>query len=339
MTFHNIHSGNNHPQGYGQGEAASYYASAQQQQQYPPQGQPGRESYNAPQEDGQDGERGFLGAVGGGIAGAVGGNKIGGKLTGHSKTSTVIGAIAGAIAGHKIQDGVSDWKEHRDEEKEKKKKEEEERKRREEEERRRKEEEKHHRPQHYDERRSDRGISYAGGFSASSRDVRLDAHGEYLLHASCQRLDGSYQASSISLAKIIENDQGSFRWVSRHNNNNNNNNNSGAQSTATVQPGDTLRQIAARFGTSFEEIARLNNIANPDLIYPGQVLQIPGRGSNEGNNNNNASTLASSARNLRLSDGGSRLDGELLRDGRWVGSSIILDERIGNNNGTLTYIE
>jgi nucleoid-associated protein YgaU len=46
----------------------------------------------------------------------------------------------------------------------------------------------------------------------------------------------------------------------------------------TVQQGDTLRSIAARFeGVSFEEIARHNNIQNPDLIYPGQVLNVPVR--------------------------------------------------------------
>jgi hypothetical protein len=37
-------------------------------------------------------------------------------------------------------------------------------------------------------------------------------------------------------------------------------------------------------------------------------------------------------------DGGQSLEGELLRDGRWVGSSIVLDERIGNDNGTLTFV-
>ncbi|KAK4247027.1 CVNH domain-containing protein [Corynascus novoguineensis] len=334
---------------HGQGEAASYYASAQQhQQQYPQQGQHGsgygqppqqhqqhgRDSHNDAQEGAQDGERGFLGAVGGGIAGAVGGNKIGGKVTGHSKTSTILGAVAGAIAGHKIQDGVEDWKDNRDEEKEKK--------RREEEEKRRKEEEKHRPhhaaaapPKHHDEPR-DRNLHYAGGFSGSSRDIRLDAHGEYMLHASCQRLDGSYQASSISLNKIIENDQGSFCWVSPGRRNNGG---GGGQSTVTVQQGDTLRQIAARFNTSFEEIARHNNINNPDLIYPGQVLQIPGRSGGQCNNSSSEGGFGSSARNVRLSDGGSRLDGELQRDGRWVGSSLILDERIGNNNGTLTFVD
>ncbi len=47
----------------------------------------------------------------------------------------------------------------------------------------------------------------------------------------------------------------------------------------TVQPGDTLYRIAARYGTTVTAIANANNIANPNLIYPGQVLVIPGGGS------------------------------------------------------------
>lgn len=42
-----------------------------------------------------------------------------------------------------------------------------------------------------------------------------------------------------------------------------------------VQPGDTLGAIAARAGTTFEELARVNGIANPDLIFPGQVVLTP----------------------------------------------------------------
>jgi spore germination protein len=43
----------------------------------------------------------------------------------------------------------------------------------------------------------------------------------------------------------------------------------------TVRQGDTLFAIASRFGTTVEAIARLNNISNPNLIFPGQVLLIP----------------------------------------------------------------
>lgn len=42
----------------------------------------------------------------------------------------------------------------------------------------------------------------------------------------------------------------------------------------TVQRGDTLSEIASRYNTTYLEIARLNNISNPNLIYPGQILTI-----------------------------------------------------------------
>jgi LysM repeat protein len=42
-----------------------------------------------------------------------------------------------------------------------------------------------------------------------------------------------------------------------------------------VRPGDTLYRIALRYGTSYAEIARVNQISNPRLIYPGQQLCIP----------------------------------------------------------------
>jgi nucleoid-associated protein YgaU len=48
----------------------------------------------------------------------------------------------------------------------------------------------------------------------------------------------------------------------------------------TVQPGDTLSAIARRFygdaslhPRAFE--ANTNQLSNPDLIFPGQVLRIP----------------------------------------------------------------
>ena len=44
--------------------------------------------------------------------------------------------------------------------------------------------------------------------------------------------------------------------------------------TYTVQRGDTLSEIARMFGTTVQEIAQINNIANPNLIFPGQVLKI-----------------------------------------------------------------
>ena len=42
--------------------------------------------------------------------------------------------------------------------------------------------------------------------------------------------------------------------------------------TYMVQSGDTLSSIAAELGTSVEDLAAANGIANPDLIYAGQTL-------------------------------------------------------------------
>ncbi len=50
------------------------------------------------------------------------------------------------------------------------------------------------------------------------------------------------------------------------------------QKTHTVVSGDTLWHIAKRYlgdGARYPEIAKLNNIKNPNLIYPGQVFKIP----------------------------------------------------------------
>ena len=47
--------------------------------------------------------------------------------------------------------------------------------------------------------------------------------------------------------------------------------------TYTVQPGDWLSQIARRCDTTAEAIVALNpQIVNPDILDPGQVLQLPG---------------------------------------------------------------
>lgn len=46
------------------------------------------------------------------------------------------------------------------------------------------------------------------------------------------------------------------------------------ETTYTVKSGDTLSGIASKFGTTYQELARINNIKNPNLIHAGQVLKI-----------------------------------------------------------------
>ena len=56
-----------------------------------------------------------------------------------------------------------------------------------------------------------------------------------------------------------------------------------AQGTAgeqvyTVQRGDTLSGIAAKYGTTYQKLASYNGIANPNVIGVGQKIKIPGSG-------------------------------------------------------------
>ena len=43
----------------------------------------------------------------------------------------------------------------------------------------------------------------------------------------------------------------------------------------TVQPGDTLWDIAQKYHTTVNQIVALNHIANPNLIHPGQIIKLP----------------------------------------------------------------
>ena len=47
-------------------------------------------------------------------------------------------------------------------------------------------------------------------------------------------------------------------------------------SVYTVKKGDTLSEIAERFGTTVSQLVKLNNIKNPNLIYAGQKIKING---------------------------------------------------------------
>jgi LysM repeat protein len=41
-----------------------------------------------------------------------------------------------------------------------------------------------------------------------------------------------------------------------------------------IQAGDTLWKVAKRYNTSIDEILAINDIENPDMVYPGQKLLI-----------------------------------------------------------------
>jgi len=45
-----------------------------------------------------------------------------------------------------------------------------------------------------------------------------------------------------------------------------------------VRPGETLSSIARMYGVSVQAIINANGLSNPNLIYVGQRLRIPGGG-------------------------------------------------------------
>lgn len=49
-----------------------------------------------------------------------------------------------------------------------------------------------------------------------------------------------------------------------------------AAGTYVVRSGDTLSGVAARFGTTWQALQRLNGIANPNVLRVGQVLRVSG---------------------------------------------------------------
>lgn len=50
-----------------------------------------------------------------------------------------------------------------------------------------------------------------------------------------------------------------------------------------VQRGETLYKIGLKYGMTWKRIAEANKLANPNKIYAGQTLCIPGEASTEGN--------------------------------------------------------
>ncbi|KAI2465835.1 carbohydrate-binding module family 50 protein [Annulohypoxylon bovei var. microspora] len=312
------YGGQDYQEGRHHGESASYYGE-QSNPQYPHPGTGDRydesqhhSSYpqSGPQNGGpgEDGERGLMGGLAGAAAGAYGGHKMG-----HG----VIGAIGGAVAGHKLQDFVHDRKEKKEEE----------------------EKLQHqlhsgppppsyspgpqhsHQPHHggHHSPGQSRSIgNYAGNFSSSSHDIHLQ--GGYELRATCRRRDGGSQMSSLNLNEILSNEDGRFSWAKGG---------SGAGGV-TVQQGDTLMAISRRFNCSFDDIVRVNNISNPDRIYPGQNLQLPGQAT--GN-------FSSTARDIRLVDDGRVLEAELMDlRGNWHRQRLELNECIGNQDGSLRMV-
>lgn len=74
-----------------------------------------------------------------------------------------------------------------------------------------------------------------------------------------------------------------------------------AQNTYFVQNGDTLSGIAQRFGTTYQTLAQINNIANPNIIGVGQKIILPGSGQSKAYTVKNGDTLSGIAQQFGTS--------------------------------------
>ena len=58
------------------------------------------------------------------------------------------------------------------------------------------------------------------------------------------------------------------------------------QQVYVIQAGDSLFAVATRFGTTLDAITKANGLTDPNVVYVGQRLVIPGQGSNNDTGNN-----------------------------------------------------
>jgi N-acetylmuramoyl-L-alanine amidase len=103
----------------------------------------------------------------------------------------------------------------------------------------------------------------------------------------------------------------------------------GASSLHLIAPGETLTSIAARYGVDLYEIARFNGIANPNVIYAGAELRIPGAAAASGGSSAPASTGGTG---VHVVVAGDTLIGIALRYGTTVQAILQLNDMIYDPN-------
>src|SRR5690625_3717 len=100
-------------------------------------------------------------------------------------------------------------------------------------------------------------------------------------------------------------------------------------STYTVKSGDNLTKIANAHNTTVDELVRLNNIKNPNLIHPGQKLKIKGSAKADLKVGQKVK-IKNSARNYTRTKGTvsipARIKGKTYTIARILGNDVLLKE-------------
>lgn len=109
----------------------------------------------------------------------------------------------------------------------------------------------------------------AAGFEVLTASKYLTS-GDYLLAGDILLNDRHHTATVVSDgAKAVSGGTASG---------NSGGNTSSTEQAYTVKSGDTLSKIAAAYGTTYQKLASYNGIANPNIIYVGQIIKIPASG-------------------------------------------------------------
>jgi len=107
----------------------------------------------------------------------------------------------------------------------------------------------------------EQGIKDDGVVKAIDKVLKLEAKSYWI-----------FEKDSVAINNIkIESNQSSQI--------NSNNTKTAKSAEYVVKSGDTLSKIAKNHGTTVEKLIEINNIKNPNLIYPGQVIKISDSGT------------------------------------------------------------
>lgn len=113
----------------------------------------------------------------------------------------------------------------------------------------------------------------------------------------------------------------------------NTNNNKPGTSSYIVKNGDTLSAIARMYNTTYQVLAEYNGISNPDLIYPGQVINIP-------QTNSNRLKIGDTVRIINTGNGSSNGDSNIAYGIGWTRTILNIYEgrpfpyQVGDSTGT-----
>ena len=103
--------------------------------------------------------------------------------------------------------------------------------------------------------------------------------------------------------------------------------------TYTVKAGDTLSGIATMYGTTYQELAKLNGISDPNKIYVGQVIKII-KGTSSSGGNVSSATISVGSRVKII--GSNYATGQVIP--AWVKNNVYTVQQISENKALIKEI-